>query len=323
MWLVIYFLALLIIHVQQYAYGGPPDLTGPKLARAELHGIYPEHGPVGHDIKITLSGKYFTEEYGIGVLRCKFKYLSNATNPREVVTLARRTTGGCVVTANSLHYQTCQSSQATCIVPKVQVNERVAVSITNDYGILNYTGSDGKAKPLYSDGEGRFSTEEIYFTFVPKVINVEPSLLYFGDEKSTITVSGAGIKKLDRHMFKCLFVNVGIDSVYLPSTKSYYSRHRPDAFQNAMVKNPNETKELPFYFELADAYIHNLSTVTCNVSNGINSQKTSRTLIVTLVTDFCNYTEASKFNVHACNDLFVSSSTLGFFLYAVSDQSRS
>ena len=79
---------------------GPPDLSGPKIPRAELHEIYPEHGPVGHQIKITLSGKYFTEEYGVGVLRCKFKYSSGRSEPLEEVTLARRTTGGCIVTAD-------------------------------------------------------------------------------------------------------------------------------------------------------------------------------------------------------------------------------
>ena len=97
---------------------GPPDLSGPKIPRAELHEIYPEHGPVGHQIKITLSGKYFTEEYGVGVLRCKFKYSSGRSEPLEEVTLARRTTGGCIVTADPKHYETCTSSQAICIVPK-------------------------------------------------------------------------------------------------------------------------------------------------------------------------------------------------------------
>ena len=29
----------LIVHV---VHAGPPDLTGPKIPRAELHGIYPE-----------------------------------------------------------------------------------------------------------------------------------------------------------------------------------------------------------------------------------------------------------------------------------------
>ena len=85
---------------------GPPDLSGPKIPRAELHEIYPEHGPVGHQIKITLSGKYFTEEYGVGVLRCKFKYSSGRSEPLEEVTLARRTTGGCIVTADPKHYET-------------------------------------------------------------------------------------------------------------------------------------------------------------------------------------------------------------------------
>ncbi len=289
----------LIVHVVN---AGPPDLTGPKIPRAELHGIYPEHGPVGHDIKITLSGKYFTQEYGVGVLRCKFKYLSNQSNIREVVALARRTTGGCIVTSNSLHYQTCTSSQATCIIPKVYLNERVAVSITNDYGIMNYTRADGKTVAFHDDGQGRFSTEEVYFTFVPKINEVEPSKLYFGDEQSTITVHGIGMKKLENRTLKCLFVNAGIDSLYLPSTNSFYSRHRPEIFQDAM-KNSKEASDLPFYYELADTYIYNSSVVTCNISNNINSGKTSRTLIVTLVTDFCNFTDVASLNSYACNHM--------------------
>ena len=117
--MIIFFSVLALL--ASFAASGPPDLSGPVVPRAEIYGIFPDSAPVGGSylttigeaVRITVSGKYLTEEYGVGTLRCKFTF--PAPKASHVV-LARRTTGGCQVRPDG-DYEECPSTQAWCDVP--------------------------------------------------------------------------------------------------------------------------------------------------------------------------------------------------------------
>ena len=97
-----------------------------------------------------------------------------------------------------------------------------------------------------------------------------------------------------------MFVDVGLNSLYLPSTKLFFNRHRPKTFQNAM-KMANQSSDLPFYYELADVHMEDSTSVSCNISNNVNSGRTSRTLIVAVIVDFCNFTHSESASRYLCN----------------------
>ena len=80
----------------------PPSLEGPVIPRAELNRVYPTSTPVSFEVgadgeagpMITLVGRYFTEEYGAGSLRCRFNLEEG-----PVTVCAERVVAGCVSTA--------------------------------------------------------------------------------------------------------------------------------------------------------------------------------------------------------------------------------
>ena len=80
----------------------PPSLEGPAIPDAVLHRVFPTATPVEFDMGdqgnagpyLTLVGSYFTNEYGVGSLRCRFRLFEG-----DVTVCAERTTGGCVSTA--------------------------------------------------------------------------------------------------------------------------------------------------------------------------------------------------------------------------------
>ena len=85
------FLAVSFLLLSLLVSAGPPDLSGPKIPRAELHAIRPQSVPVtvdGGTTELTLSGKYFTEEFGLGVLRCRFHFPGQT----PLIVLAARST---------------------------------------------------------------------------------------------------------------------------------------------------------------------------------------------------------------------------------------
>ena len=89
---------------------------------------------------------------------------------------------------------------------------RIGVQITNDFGILNYTGTDGPEKFLYEGGEGRWSLEDIYFTYVPKVVSVAPIRVPVGANE-TITIKGRGLNAIENRSLVCVFVNAGFEAL--------------------------------------------------------------------------------------------------------------
>ena len=284
------------------AYGGPPDLTGPVVPRAKIHGIFPDSAPVGgsymstngRGVSITVSGKYLTEEYGGGVLRCKFTFPA----PRApLVVLARRTTGGCQVRPDR-NYEECPSTQARCDLPMMENSIRIGVQITNDFGILNYTGTDGPEKFLYEGGEGRWSLEDIYFTYVPKVVSVAPIRVPVGANE-TITIKGRGLNAIENRSLVCVFVNAGFEAMLLPSTKAYFNRHRPVTFQEQIRENNSS------HFEIAEAYIHNNETISCRTptSDSENKSLPARTLFVSVSPDFCPRNSLNDSKTGTCNHM--------------------
>lgn len=97
---------LLALSAEQWAHlvwAYPPSLEGPVIPRAELNRVFPTSTPVSYEIGadgeagpiITLVGRYFTEEYGAGSLRCRF-HLEEG----PVTVCAERIVAGCVPTAS-------------------------------------------------------------------------------------------------------------------------------------------------------------------------------------------------------------------------------
>lgn len=95
---------LLFSLLLQYSSAYPPSLAGPIISPARLDRIFPTVTPVSVELGatnsgsgpyLTLVGKWFTEEYGAGSLRCKFKLEEG-----PVTVCAERITGGCTSTAS-------------------------------------------------------------------------------------------------------------------------------------------------------------------------------------------------------------------------------
>jgi len=272
------FLAVSFLLLGLLVSAGPPDLSGPKVPRAELHAIRPQSVPVtvdGGTTELTLSGKYFTEEFGFGVLRCRFHFPGQ--NP--LIVLAARSTGGCRV-RHDQDYQFCASTQARCALPNMKSAARVAVQITNDFGLLNHTKTDGTAPFLYEGGEGRWSTEKVYFTFVPRLQRISVDQVPIGVSQN-VSIFGQGLRAVGNKTMACVFVNLGIHNLFIPSTMTMFNRHRPWSFQESMKRNRTNP-----YFELSPVQWHSNEHISCVLPAG--ESYLARELFVTVSSDFCD-----------------------------------
>lgn len=248
----------------------PPRLEDPQFPVATVSHIEPTYGEVNAvNFTVTFIGTGFTEEYGAGSLRCRFHLLSG-----PVTVCAHRDLDGCVPSTDG--QWDCTTTRLTCTAPVSDVAQRVLVQVTNDYGVMLFRTDENDAElPHYTlPHEPRWSEEEVYFTYVPRVFALTPMVddVYPAPDAAPtqrITVYGEGFADVGSgRATKCVFTDAGYDARFPP----------PVPF-HASVRSGNESHS---YYVTDAAVGPDGTSVACDVP----ASTVARTLLVTVTPDY-------------------------------------
>ena len=200
-----------ILFVPSFVFAWPPLQTGPEESRPVIESFTPTFGVVGAAVTIVLTGKSFTEEFGFGVLLCKFTLFQGKTITKSE-TIAERILDGCMPSGFKA-YQ-CKTPRIACAAPVVNASSHMLVQVTN-YD-PEQTGETEHFNELRS-------SEWVYFSYVPRVDAFQRFVRTI-ENTTRIVLRGAGFNRVTpenasapARSLVCVFAEAGVHGLFPPA----------------------------------------------------------------------------------------------------------